>query len=244
MSPAARRFLAFDLETAKVLPADAGDLLSHRPLGIACAAALRSDHPEPLRWHGSVGGRPAPRMSQDECRVLVADLEALGGGGYTLLTWNGLAFDLDILAEESGLLETCARLALGHVDMMFHVVCAQGFPVSLQKAAEGLGLPGKPDGMSGKDAPVLWAQGRHDDVLRYNLEDVRLALRVLEASETQGEFRWITRRGTTARMPLAGGWRSVLEAMAMPLPDTAWMDRPFERGRFVSWIPPALRGAP
>jgi hypothetical protein len=30
-----RRYIAFDIETAKVLPEEAGDLLSHRPLGCA-----------------------------------------------------------------------------------------------------------------------------------------------------------------------------------------------------------------
>ena len=35
----ARRYLAFDTETAKVLPEAVRDVLEHRPLGIACAQA-------------------------------------------------------------------------------------------------------------------------------------------------------------------------------------------------------------
>lgn len=237
------RYVAFDIETAKVLPTGAGDLLAHRPLGIACAAAIRSDDPEPIVWHGREGGAPAARMSRGECRALVADLEALVAGGYTLLTWNGLGFDLDILSEESGLLEPCARLAVEHVDMMFHVVCAQGFGVALQKAAEGFGLPGKPGGMSGKDAPALWAQGNHDVVLRYNVEDVRLALRVLEASRAHGELRWITRSNSRKSLPLAAGWMRVRDALALPLPDTSWMSAPMPRERYVGWVPAHLRGA-
>jgi hypothetical protein len=46
------------------------------------------------------------------------------------------------------------------VDMMFHVFCSLGYPVALDKAAQGMGLPGKPPGMSGFKAPKLWAQGR------------------------------------------------------------------------------------
>ena len=34
------RYIAFDLETAKVLPALEFNLLRHRPLGIACAAGI------------------------------------------------------------------------------------------------------------------------------------------------------------------------------------------------------------
>jgi hypothetical protein len=240
---AAPRYLAFDIETAKVLPPDARNLLDHRPLGIACAAALRSDDPEPIVWHGAGDGRPSARMSREECGAMVAELEALAAQGYTLLTWNGLGFDLDILAEESDLVDRCARLALEHVDMMFQVVCSEGYGVALQKAAEGLRLPGKPDGMSGKDAPSLWAQGNHEAVLRYNIEDARLALRVLEASQALGELRWVTRRNTTGRMSLGGGWRRVRDALALPLPDTSWMSGPIPRERYAGWIPAHLRVA-
>jgi len=56
-----RRFLAFDIETAKLLPAVVDDLLAHRPLGIACAAAAASDLPQPLVWHGrDASGHPPP----------------------------------------------------------------------------------------------------------------------------------------------------------------------------------------
>ena len=40
-----------------------------------------------------------------------------------------------MLAEESGSGDPCRELALGHVDMMFHIFCEKGFPVSLEKAA-------------------------------------------------------------------------------------------------------------
>ena len=46
--------------------------------------------------------------------------------GFVPLSWNGLAFDLDVLAEESGLVAECRTLALLHVDMMFHVVAQWG----------------------------------------------------------------------------------------------------------------------
>ncbi len=37
------KYVAFDLETAKIMPDDAGDLKAYRPLGITCAAALSDD---------------------------------------------------------------------------------------------------------------------------------------------------------------------------------------------------------
>ena len=229
-----RRYLAFDLETAKVLPPEVTDLLRHRPLGIACAAAVKSDGGEPITWFGA-GAAPASRLSRQEAASLVDDLMALVRNGYTLLSWNGLSFDFNVLSEESGLLEECAELALNHVDMMFHAVCTLGHYVSLQKAAEGLGIPGKPAGMSGSEAPSRWADGCHEEVLAYNVQDVRLALEIAQACERRHELVWITRRGTLGRMPLSDGWLTVQECLDLPLPDTSWMSDPPTREDFFSW---------
>ena len=82
-----RRLLAFDLETAKIWPEVGGDLLAHRPLGIACAAATANDRPQPFIWHGrDADGRPAGRMTREEAAQLVHDLSALTSEGYTLVT--------------------------------------------------------------------------------------------------------------------------------------------------------------
>ncbi len=231
------RYIAFDIETAKVLPESATDLMDHRPLGVACASAVLTGQDEAVTWFGWTAGEPAAQMSCSEVRALLDDLAAWVDEGYTLVTWNGLSFDFNILAEESGLHEECARLALEHVDMMFQVVCQLGYPVALGKAAEGLGLPGKSAGMSGYQAPLLWAQGRHQDVLEYNVQDSRLALAIAEQSERRGEFVWITRRGTKSRMPLEQGWLPSRQALELPLPDTSWMSDPPAREHFSAWFP-------
>lgn len=234
-------YAAFDIETAKVLPAGVDDVLAHRPLGIACAAVAFSDGREPRTWVGSGPAGPAPRLSQAEAKELVHALASLVSDGTTLLTWNGLNFDFNILAEESGLGAQCGRLALGHVDMMFHAVCGLGHFVALQKVAEALQIPGKTAGISGAEAPALWAAGRHAEVLAYNVQDVRLTLAVAEACEQRRELPWVTRKGTIGRLPLPRGWLSAAEAQRLPLPDTAWMSNPPERARFLAWIPPEAR---
>ena len=66
---------------------------------------------------------------QDVCRLL-SHLKERVEQGFTLLTWNGLGFDFDVLSEESDNPAMCQELALDHVDMMFHVFCERGFPVS------------------------------------------------------------------------------------------------------------------
>lgn len=233
----ARRYLAFDIETAKILPDAVTDLLAHRPLGISCAAAVAADINPPLVWHGrSKSGRPARQMSQYEAQALVRDLSSLVSGGYTLLTWNGLKFDFRILAEESGMQPECERLALEHVDMLFHTVCALGHRLSLQSAAEGMGVRGKLGGLSGPEAPVLWAAGKHGDVLDYVVQDVRTILELAHACETRHEMVWITRRGTRSGMALPDGWLNVMQSSALPQPDTSWMADPPRRRDFTDWI--------
>ncbi len=232
-----RRFLAFDIETAKVLPVAVSDILAHRPLGIACVAAFANDLPQPLVWHGrDESGRPSGQMTSEEAARLVTDLAAHTSQGYTLVTWGGLELDFDVLGEESGQAKECALLAANHIDMLFHVLCSRGHRVSLQKAAEGMGLPGKKAGISGAVAPAMWAAGRYKEVLEYCIEDVRLILQLKEACERGHRLVWVTQRGSLRQMDLPGGWLTVREASALPLPDTSWMSDPPSRDRLLRWI--------
>lgn len=232
-----RKYLAFDIETAAEVPGPDFNWRPHRPLGITCAAALPCDEDKAIIWHGKTDdGTPAERMSADEVVRVVAQLSDMVADGYTLLTWNGLGFDLDILAEESGMLGPCRELASNHVDMMFHVFCDRGFPVALDKAAQALGIPGKPPGMSGLLAPQIWAQGRHEDVIDYVTQDVRITLQVAETCEQKRRFRWMTRKGTASSMALAGGWLSVKDALRLPEPDTSWMTAAIPRSQFTGWL--------
>ncbi len=55
-----RRYLAFDIETAKDVPGDDFNWRPHRPLGISCAATLASPSSEVVLWHGKTNeGAPA-----------------------------------------------------------------------------------------------------------------------------------------------------------------------------------------
>jgi len=234
----ARRYLAFDIETAKDVPGDDFNWRPHRPLGISCEATLASDSNETRLWHGKrKDGTSAERMTREDAQGLVQYLCKMAEDGFTILTWNGLGFDFDILAEESATVASCHTCALAHVDMMFHIVCALGYPVALDKGAQGMGLPGKPAGMTGLMAPKLWAEGRYQEVLEYVAQDVRTAMQIALACEKQRRFEWITRKGTKSRMPLSKGWLTVRDALGLPEPDTSWMSNPMKRRDFISWFP-------
>lgn len=232
----ARKYLAFDIETAKDVPGEKFDLQMHRPLGITCAAALPCDAQKPIVWHGKNNdGTPTKQMSKSEARKVVKELLDLSSQGYVLLTWNGLGFDFDVLAEESDSFEECKNLALNHVDMMFHVFCDRGFPVAIDKAAQAIGIPGKPEGMSGMLAPRLWAKGQYQDVIDYVCQDVRMTLQVAQVCEKKRSFQWITRKGSRSSMSLHRGWLKVKDALRLPSPDMSWMDDPISRHRFTRW---------
>lgn len=232
-----RKYLAFDLEIAAIIPDGETDWKRHRPLGITCAATFRSDEPAPLIWHG-MGNDPEdyqPRMSKNEVGFLVDYLACQGVAGYTILTWNGLSFDFNVLAEESGMHDECVELALNHVDMMFHIFCLRGHYLGLDKAAKGLGLPGKTEGMNGALAPQLWSDGNYQQVLDYVAQDAHTTLDVAQAAEVLGGVPWTSQKG---KQNLVGieRWLPVREAMGFSLPDTSWMTNPPTRESFTKWM--------
>jgi len=231
-----RKYLAFDIETAKTTE-DGTDWRSCRPLGISCAATLLADSTELRLWHGGKDRTsPADRMGPQDAGGLVEYLATQAENGYTIVTWNGLGFDFDILAEESGMLAECRRLAIGHVDMMFHALCQLGHGVGLDAAAKGIGLAGKTEGMSGAVAPVLWAEGHREEVLQYVAQDVRTTLDLATTCEASGVMRWIARSGKMRSMALAKGWLTVEAAGKLPEPDTSWMSDPLSRKTFSEWM--------
>lgn len=231
-----QKWLAFDIETAKTVAGDDFDWKPHRPLGITCIASQSTAEDVPRIWCSRrKSGEPAPQMTQSDVAEFVAWLATSQAEGFLPLSWNGLSFDFDILAEESALFDDCRRLALTHVDMMFHVVCAKGFPVALKNAAAGLGVEGKLDGVEGIDAPALWADGQYDLVTEYVAQDVRATLAVALEATRRGTFKWKTRKGSISTMPLPKGWLTVEEAGRLPLPDTSWMSDPPSRNSFLSW---------
>ncbi|WP_445664989.1 ribonuclease H-like domain-containing protein [Fodinibius sp. AD559] len=230
------KYVAFDIETAKILPENISDLNSHRPLGISCAAIWCTDKSEAeLFYSETSNGSPAPKMSEQDLTSLIKCLQQKVASGYTIITHNGLGFDFDILAEESGNFSACRNLALQHVDMMFHFFCGKGFPISLNAAAEAIGLS-KPANINGAVAPRLWKEKEYQEVLEYVAQDCRLTLDIAETSEQNERISWITQRGKQSYFKLPSGWLTVEQASELPLPDTSWMDNPWPRSKFTNWL--------
>jgi hypothetical protein len=235
------KLASFDLEIAKPLPDGASDWKKYSPLGIACAAVALNDSSEPVFWHG------VPQMTRTECQQMVRDCVDLVNMGYTFLTWNGCSFDFGVLAEESGMYDECAELAINHVDMMLMVTFTKGWYLSLQKALKGAGLEGKLTrvtistgevitDMDGAKAPRLWAAGEYDAVLAYLRYDVQQTLKLAYAVQRNKAIRWTSNSGRAQQVSF-DRLLTVRESFRIPEPDTSWMTDPPSRMRFVEWMP-------
>ena len=72
----ARRYLAFDIETAKEVPGADFNWKPHRPLGISCIASQSTGSDEPRVWMTrSVNETPAQHMSSADVAVFVRHIE-------------------------------------------------------------------------------------------------------------------------------------------------------------------------
>ena len=251
------KYLAFDLEIVKEIP-EGGDWKEQRPLGISCAATIRSGDLSSLLWYPgqSIGVPKSGAMSKVELLKLVDYMTEQLSYGYFPLTWNGLQFDFDVLAEESGDYLTCSKLAMLHVDMMFHFFCIKGFPLGLKAASKGMKLEGKTEGMTGALAPPLWANNNErlielgrpdlaelsekeklDYVLKYVGQDAIATLELAEAiDKAKGKLRWISKKGHPNEVQFENGFLPVKKALELPEPNNSWMTDPIKREAFYSWM--------
>lgn len=240
-----RKYLAFDLEIYENIPEGATNWREHMPLGISCIGTVVDErHARTGTESGPVAWRPkgsfanGVAMSELELKQFILYLQFMVKRGFTILTWNGLGFDFPVLAETSGLHTECKKLAVEHVDMMWHIFCAKGHYLGLNKAAKGQGLSGKTEGMSGDKVPTMWREGDGKDrlrVLEYVKQDVVTTLQVAQVCEAQGRLNWLSNKQRPNYFKF-DKWLTIREAYKLPAPDTSWMTDPPSRTQFTTWL--------
>jgi len=230
------RFLTFDTELATIIEDHAdGNWAERGPFDFSVAATSDQDGATRI-WHSvAATGAPATIMTRETALELLRFLRAEQERGVPVVTWNGLGFDFRWLGVAAGDVALAAKIALDHFDPMFQFHCQRGFPVSLAKVGEGLGIP-QTKTMSGKDAPKAWRDGRHADVIEYVRGDVQLTAKVIRRIVESGGVRWRTRAGSLGGEPMPK-LLPVRELLGHPLPDTSWMSDPIPRSKFHDWIP-------
>lgn len=244
------KFAFFDLETAfyteeqAALAQSDGKLLNIWdiwPFGVSVAAIKLSDREEPEVWYDAecstvhagefpweweVASRPSRCWSERFTREFVDRLEQLDREGYALTTWNGTGFDFQLLYRMT-LDPVLKAICWRHIDPCFQMLCMRGFPVGLEAAAVEVGGRSKEE--NGISAPILWAEGNYERVIRYVKGDViRLETVVREVCKSGG-LRWRTKAGALRFQPFSHLY-TVRECMQMPMPDTSWMTPDPDRG--------------
>lgn len=227
------KFVGFDIEIAKLVP-NGEDWHDHTPLGITCASLVADDLTEAF-WAGKSTGEYLPFMSALEAESMLIRMSELVSAGYTIVTWNGLGFDFPVLEIEAESVDLCKQTAIHHVDMMFQFLCEKGFPVGLDTVAKTMGLPGKPEGMHGDLAPVMWANGQYQEVIDYVIQDSRTTLDVANLTTKMRALMWTTKKGYRSSIRI-NEWKPVKECFAIPEPDTSWMTKPMKRKDLASWL--------
>ena len=141
-----------------------------------------------------------PYMSKETAQQLVLDMLALYENDFVPFTWNGLSFDLNLLATYSGMIDECSYLALNHIDGMFLIVAHRGFMLGLDAALKGANLETKTHSvelndktlfteMSGAKAPELWRNREFEAVKTYLKGDVTQPLKLAKVIEQIGGIK-------------------------------------------------------
>lgn len=250
-----KKFAAFDIETVKPMP-EGANWRDHRPLGVGSVTLLTEDGRE-YNW-AACGDDNKPigeSMASTAVWNVLETMSALLVAGYTLVSWNGLGFDLPVLGEEAGQLDLARRIALKHCDLMFQFFCYKGYPLGLDTAAKGMGLPGKTEGMHGDLAPLMWmddpqglidaghpdlaaipAPERRKKVLEYLKQDVRTTLDVARAVQDAKVLNWTSRKGKPNFCYFSDGLLVVEGCAWIAEPDNSWMTNPIKREQFTGWL--------
>lgn len=225
-----RRFIAWDIETAEIVP-EGAVWEDYRPYGISCAATLVMPENQMAIWV-STGGenlRLAPKLTTGRCVEMFRHLVDFQAQGYPVVSWNGVGFDFDVLAEEmpAVFFESVVALAWDSYDPGFQMACELGYMCGLGKAAQS--TLGASKLMSGAQAPALWAEDAagQTKVLEYVQSDVRLTAELYEALLDSGRIKWISRAGRPNEWrPFKGQLLTVGEAyVQIARPRDPWKSR-------------------
>lgn len=234
------RFLFFDLETDRISD-DWEGCLPHITLAGTRAVDLLFDRSYTLMWYGldDLGG-PAPRMSAADLAGLAKYLWDYTELGYWVVTWNGAAFDFQLMYEHlkgrPGARQDVVETAILHWDIMYQFVMTEGHYLGLQAAATGLGVKGKTG--VGSDAPDLWNEGRYAEAMKYQEGDVRALERVALEMFEKDPFGipWISSTGI-AHYSVFGEPYAVNEAAyLLEMPRPHWVSSPPDPDKMVGWL--------
>lgn len=237
---------SFDLEIFKRLP---GDMITgwqeHTPLGISLAGFGKDFGIDKI-----FKAEPKSAMERYQLDELLDDMLVMQKNGTLFCSWNGAAFDFNVLALETGRFKDCSQLALGHCDMMLLAVWAKGWMVGLNQALRAHGLELKQsfvilndgtrfDEMNGGHVPRLWQAGEINACTEYFERDLRAEYELAQSINTSGCLRFLNKDQTNThivRVEKMWTVAEILDGAMGEFPDTSLMERPITKEQFTGWI--------
>lgn len=188
--------VSFDVELDRLVPEHwSEDSAPH----ITCAAVFSNEGPAKLYYTPAEIGC-APRLSQKDASRLLDELWGHAQAGALIITWGGTAVDFralhSALKGDASRQEMCKRLVENHIDIPIASSTDIGMMMGLDAAAQGTGNGGKNNKIS-TEAPRLWTEGKHEEVLEHVKMDAILTLRVYESimCRIPPSLTWSTRSG-------------------------------------------------
>jgi hypothetical protein len=247
------KLASFDIEICDELtPSPDGSVPAYPRL--SCAALAIQDTPEAepcLEYFTSSANENA--MTNEQVLGLLDTMLHLARHDYKFLTWNGVAFDMRLIAHFSGdqFAPDVYRLAWqDHIDMMLLVTFQTGYRLGLDAALLGAGLESKLHqvtlttgevitDMSGARAPALWCAGERQAVLDYLAVDVIQPLKLARRIEAERCLRWTSKKGRA--MFINTDLLTVKDAYhTLPQMDCSWLPDPILRQPYINQYLPGV----
>lgn len=233
------KLLSVDIEISNIFELKQHeDIEKYAPFNISVAATAIRGGEERAWYSKDEEGRPALNLTQQQAHELLEYLQDMQQRDFMVCAWNGLGFDLKWIGYNAKNMKLAAEIVLNSYDPMFQFFNQRGFPVSLAKVAEGLGIK-QTKLMNGADAPKEWAKGNHEAVMEYCLGDCQMTNMIISEIVTKKCVNWITANGMNKSepMPLLKSVRQVIDE---PIADQSWMDNPPSKSKFHEWVQDAI----
>ncbi len=229
------KLLSFDIEISDVFELGKHeDMERYAPFHISVAATAIQGGEERVWYSKDENSHPALNLTQERSRDLLEYLDKMQKEDFMICAWNGLSFDLKWIGRQAADMALAARIALKSYDPMFQFFNQTGFPVSLAKVAQAMGIS-QEKLMDGADAPKEWRAGNCKKVMDYCLGDCQMTNLIIQAMQKAQQIRWVTARGAISSRPMTR-LKTVEEVIQDPGPDQSWMDTPIPKEKFHKWL--------
>jgi len=229
------KLAAFDLEIYKSIPEGETNWHKYEPLGVSCCGFAYEDE--------TVIFGHEDRMNFREVKAVFDFMKKLREDGYTIVTWNGAAFDFKVLAQE-GFFNRAINANMTHVDLMLIIVALRGHYLGLVKAAEGMGVAPKLSEVTFKDGsrgeidgakvPDLWKAGERTAVKEYLEHDVKATLELAQVIRDRQEVCWLSGRGNYQRLKIDELYL-VHECLTVKRQIPQWLKNPKSPRNSIAW---------